>query len=53
MNSDFSALLNDMCNRRIGSMCGCSHNNIAGHHHAAVFFKTGRAPPLLKVHGLW
>lgn len=53
MMFDFSNLLDDLCGRRIGSFRGCSRAEIAGHHHAAVFFKSGRAPPLLKVHGLW
>lgn len=48
----FSSLLNDLYCRRIGSVCGCSPKDVAGHHHAAVFFKSGTAPPLLKVHGL-
>lgn len=46
-------LITDLCNRRVSSLCHCQRKEVRGYHHAAVFFKSGTAPPLLKVHGLW
>ena len=53
MMPSLNHLLNDVCHRRIASMCSCENADRTKYHHAAVFFRSGAPPPLLKVHGLW